>query len=305
MIARAALTLGLTAVAVAAQAAPAVDPERAAETRSAFWDDVTDPGARAQREQIADAIRALRLTSADLAAVERALAQYGQEVAPCDVEALNRRGLLSQMRASRDQGDTIVRENLAGRFRFVSDNPTDAMGNPTEAARIGEEGWKWIAVAVDFVTGPGPLPQTKKERARSLPKAPPAGSPPNAPTPARRCAGWPSAARCSASASMCCSFIQIMRRTWRASRSSSSWKNDTSEAESKAIIDTPARNAERTCSGSFCSLDKAGNMTLTMTPATCSAAARPPRPTGPAGGASSTPWRPTRRPAARRTARCR
>lgn len=75
MIARAALTLGLTAVAVAAQAAPAVDPERAAETRSAFWDDVTDPGARAQREQIADAIRALRLTSADLAAVERALAQ--------------------------------------------------------------------------------------------------------------------------------------------------------------------------------------------------------------------------------------
>lgn len=68
--------------------------------------------------------------------VERALAQYGQAVAPCDVEALNRRGLLSQMRASRDQGDTIVRENLAGRFRFVSDAATDAMGQPTEAARI-------------------------------------------------------------------------------------------------------------------------------------------------------------------------
>lgn len=86
MIARAALALGLTAAAVAAQAAPAGDPERAAEARSAFWDDVTDPGARAEREQIADAIRALRLTSADLAAVERALAQL-TAAAPTSADA--------------------------------------------------------------------------------------------------------------------------------------------------------------------------------------------------------------------------
>lgn len=68
--------------------------------------------------------------------VERALAQYGQTVAPCAVESLDRRGLLTQMRAARSQADEIVRENLAARFRFVSDNATDAGGNPTEAARI-------------------------------------------------------------------------------------------------------------------------------------------------------------------------
>jgi hypothetical protein len=68
--------------------------------------------------------------------VERALAQYGQTVAPCAVEGYDRRGLLTQMRASRSQADTIVQENLAGRFRFVSDPATDAMGQATEAGRI-------------------------------------------------------------------------------------------------------------------------------------------------------------------------
>jgi phospholipase/lecithinase/hemolysin len=78
MIAR--VALALVAATAAAQAAPPAslarpaspeDPERAAEARSLFWDEVAHPGARAHDEQIADAIRALRLTSADLSAVER------------------------------------------------------------------------------------------------------------------------------------------------------------------------------------------------------------------------------------------
>lgn len=68
--------------------------------------------------------------------VERALLEYNQTVAPCDVEAYNRRGLLTQMRAARSQADDIVRENLASRFRYVTDSATDVMGNATEAARI-------------------------------------------------------------------------------------------------------------------------------------------------------------------------
>jgi hypothetical protein len=68
--------------------------------------------------------------------VERALADYGQAVGPCQVEAYDRRGLLSAMRGARSQGDSIVRENLAGRFRFVSDPDTDTAGRDTEARRI-------------------------------------------------------------------------------------------------------------------------------------------------------------------------
>lgn len=79
MIARVALALvAATAATAAAQAAPPAspeDPERAAEARSAFWDEVAHPGTRARHEQIADAIRALRLTSADLSAVERGLTE--------------------------------------------------------------------------------------------------------------------------------------------------------------------------------------------------------------------------------------
>ncbi|MBL8620186.1 MAG: hypothetical protein JNK64_02755, partial [Myxococcales bacterium] len=82
MIARVALAFvaatAATAATAAAQAAPPAppdDPERAAEARSAFWDEVAHPGTRARHEQIADAIRALRLTSTDLSAVERGLTQ--------------------------------------------------------------------------------------------------------------------------------------------------------------------------------------------------------------------------------------
>ncbi|MBK9031393.1 MAG: hypothetical protein IPL61_08655 [Myxococcales bacterium] len=64
--------LGL-ALARAAAAAPPADPDLAAETRSGFWDEATAPGTHARATRIADAVRALRLTSADLAAVERDL----------------------------------------------------------------------------------------------------------------------------------------------------------------------------------------------------------------------------------------
>ncbi len=93
MIAR--VALALVAASAAAQAAPPAaparpaspeDPERAAEAQSVFWDEVAHPGARARDEQIADAIRALRLTSTDLSAVERGLTQL-TAAAPTSADA--------------------------------------------------------------------------------------------------------------------------------------------------------------------------------------------------------------------------
>lgn len=52
--------------------------------------------------------------------VEQALADYGQRVGPCDVEAYDRRGLFSSMRESRAQADGIVRQRLSSHFEFVS-----------------------------------------------------------------------------------------------------------------------------------------------------------------------------------------
>lgn len=69
------VALALVAATAVAHAAPPVDPERAAETQSPFWDEVAHPGTRARHEQIAAAVRTLRLTSADLAAIERDLTQ--------------------------------------------------------------------------------------------------------------------------------------------------------------------------------------------------------------------------------------
>ncbi len=59
--------------------------------------------------------------------VEQALADYGQTVGPCSQEVYNRRGLLHEMRGARGSADSIVRQNLADEFRFVSaDTPAAA-----------------------------------------------------------------------------------------------------------------------------------------------------------------------------------
>lgn len=98
MIARVALALvAATAAAQAAPPSPAADPERAAEARSAFWDEVAHPGTRARHEQIADAIRALRLTSTDLSAVERALTQLAT-AAPTSADAWGYLALTAERR---------------------------------------------------------------------------------------------------------------------------------------------------------------------------------------------------------------
>ncbi|MBL8604859.1 MAG: DUF1501 domain-containing protein [Myxococcales bacterium] len=52
--------------------------------------------------------------------VERALADYGQRVGPCDPEVYDRRGLFSAMRGARSQADSIVQSGLAQYFQFVS-----------------------------------------------------------------------------------------------------------------------------------------------------------------------------------------
>lgn len=52
--------------------------------------------------------------------VERALADYGQRVGPCDSEVANRRGMYSAMRGARAQADAIVQSGLAQHFQFVT-----------------------------------------------------------------------------------------------------------------------------------------------------------------------------------------
>ena len=69
-----AIALALVAVTAAAHAAPTVDPDLAAEARSLFWDEAAHPGTQARRARIADAVRALRVSTIDLSVVERDLA---------------------------------------------------------------------------------------------------------------------------------------------------------------------------------------------------------------------------------------
>lgn len=52
--------------------------------------------------------------------VERALADYGQRVGPCDPEVYDRRGLFTAMRGARAQADSIVQSRLAQYFQFVT-----------------------------------------------------------------------------------------------------------------------------------------------------------------------------------------
>lgn len=59
--------------------------------------------------------------------VERALAEYGQTVRPCDVEVYDRRGLETSMREARAQGEAIVAQNLASRFQYVSATTDEAI----------------------------------------------------------------------------------------------------------------------------------------------------------------------------------
>ncbi|MBI5517651.1 MAG: DUF1501 domain-containing protein [Deltaproteobacteria bacterium] len=52
--------------------------------------------------------------------VERALADRGATASPCDTEAYDRRGLLTQLRASRRTADELVREDIARHFQFAT-----------------------------------------------------------------------------------------------------------------------------------------------------------------------------------------
>ena len=74
MISPRAIALALVAVTTAAHAAPPIDPDLATEAHSGFWDEAAHPGTAARRGRVADAVRALRVTSIDLATVERDLA---------------------------------------------------------------------------------------------------------------------------------------------------------------------------------------------------------------------------------------